>query len=864
MAPLPPLSPLRLLTPSPTPSPDPAPDSLAPLLIGISLSLLSSAMTSLGLTLQAQSLRASACRSCGTCIRCVDTPKTLSALWRRCRWHVGLVLYLLPQVFGSALALVFIPPILLAPLGAAGLVFNLWFSALLLRTEVTAKDGWGTVLIAVGGVVVSTFTAGIGEDEGKGTIDDLIRLFTSPHAIIYFTLQTLLILTLALTIALIHRAPTPTPSSLPTTTTPTPTRTPPRARPLPITPTESTPLLATSADSERTLAEASGVPTGDACTKASGRGCACDVCCASSEGEEGTGEEEMTGRRWGAPVAWAAERCRSAWASTERRTVVGMLYAAVGGMGASDSLTVARGGIEVLLLSFTEPSSTGQVVFSCVIIALLLITMVVQLYSLNKALAHASPLLAVPLFYTFFTVFALFNSLLGLNEAHLLSRPALLLTTLGVAVIVAGVWLLSSAQRQPTDSPVPTSSDPARNPAVDPSDPTDPVAVAAATDPAAPSTPHQHLSSYCSFENLCIEDDADGPTAPGGDGTHRRGGTTTRAKWAWEAGWAETPGVDTTPRPPVSTRRVLGPPPTPTTPPTASLPSLGDDDARGRAPPHATPELRKRPSILKAVASQPHLPRLEDAETPASEGAAPGLLWRLQAAWKTLVHAGGAAPRSASSSPVRAPYHHFRNGSLGGIGGGAGVAVGRVGKEEAGEDAGVTTEESPVVGTPGRGGGWRPASVAAKAARRWAAAAAGEFSALGMARSPVAGAAGPVAAVASPQDVQADPFSSSYVSFGAAAEEAAAAAAVAAAAGGVETPSLVGSPAREPTRATRPWFLLTELVKVSTSGAVVVGKREAGEGREDGAGEAEVGDAEAEWLLEAAEVVVASATVASA
>ena len=46
-------------------------------------------------------------------------------------WYFGLFLYLSSEMFGSLAALAFLSPILVAPLGSLGLVFNIYFSYLL-------------------------------------------------------------------------------------------------------------------------------------------------------------------------------------------------------------------------------------------------------------------------------------------------------------------------------------------------------------------------------------------------------------------------------------------------------------------------------------------------------------------------------------------------------------------------------------------------------------------------------------------------------------------------------------------------------------------------------------------------------------
>ena len=78
-------------------------------------------------------------------------------LWFKSQWYFGFILYLFCQGFGSIFALAFISPVLLAPLGSSGLIFNIIFSYVFSGTHITKYDWIGTVLIVVGCAVISTF-----------------------------------------------------------------------------------------------------------------------------------------------------------------------------------------------------------------------------------------------------------------------------------------------------------------------------------------------------------------------------------------------------------------------------------------------------------------------------------------------------------------------------------------------------------------------------------------------------------------------------------------------------------------------------------------------------------------------------------
>ncbi|KAI8911620.1 hypothetical protein EDD86DRAFT_245889 [Gorgonomyces haynaldii] len=105
-------------------------------------------------------------------------------LWLKSQWTIGFLLYFFSQMFGSVIALSFISPMLLAPLGSIGLVFNIFFSWLLLGTRITRFDWFGTAMIVL----------------GCKTIEDLLELFARPAFIVYFSIQIgLIVLLLFLT-----------------------------------------------------------------------------------------------------------------------------------------------------------------------------------------------------------------------------------------------------------------------------------------------------------------------------------------------------------------------------------------------------------------------------------------------------------------------------------------------------------------------------------------------------------------------------------------------------------------------------------------------------------------------------------------
>ncbi|KAJ3299712.1 hypothetical protein HDU76_006244 [Blyttiomyces sp. JEL0837] len=128
----------------------------------------------------------------------------------------------------------------------------------------------------------------------------------------------------------------------------------------------------------------------------------------------------------------------------------GMIYAAVGGIASSETLLLAKSGIEMIIVSVVENRNQFRGFFPILILALLVTTVVLQLFCLNQgivwtALENASPLVAIPLFYTLFTVLSLSNTVIYFDQLKDFSATKLTLICLGIGVIVSGVWILSAS-----------------------------------------------------------------------------------------------------------------------------------------------------------------------------------------------------------------------------------------------------------------------------------------------------------------------------------------------------------------------------------------------------------------------------------
>ncbi|KND00970.1 uncharacterized protein SPPG_04069 [Spizellomyces punctatus DAOM BR117] len=308
----------------------------------------------------------------------LDSYKTSKSSWKLSRyntdtwreflnkwqWYMGFSMYLICQLFGSVVALGFVSPVILAPLGSASLIFNVIFSRVFLGTRITASDWLGTLLVVVGCAIVSTFGSGVPEE--RQTIDDLIRLFRRPTFIVYFTIQGVLVLITFLLIKYLEYGLGALKFFVAI-----------RRR----SASETTPLLYRS-HSQSDIAKVKG--------------------------------------------DW-----------------LGALYGMLGGTVASETLLLTKSGVELLIVSIFQTDNQFRGAFSFCLLAVLCFTVFLQLYSLNRGMHYSLPTMIIPIFYTFYTVLSLFNTLVYLDQFDDYKGPDLVCIAIGVIGIITGVWLLA-------------------------------------------------------------------------------------------------------------------------------------------------------------------------------------------------------------------------------------------------------------------------------------------------------------------------------------------------------------------------------------------------------------------------------------
>ncbi|WWD15965.1 hypothetical protein CI109_100389 [Kwoniella shandongensis] len=330
--------------------------------------------------------------------------------WMRILWLAGMGTYIASQVFGSPLALRYLRPDWVAPLGSSSLVFNFLFARWLVGTPVTPTDIRGTAVIIVGVILIIVFSS---INHGLIQSLDITRLnslWTRGSWIAYFIFIILFtsfvyLLSNLLAAFLASRAsfsPLPSPSlELPTSRPKSPNAI--------------------------------------------------------------KGFFQKIGRGQKKIESIALRRMESMFQRTDDARLIwlqGIGWAVTGGSLAGLCLVFTKAVVKLFGLAghpFVHPS--GLISLLSVII-----TAVLQIVCLNRALECADTVVVVPLFYAGYTVFGFVNSLIFYNEAGQYERWVLIAVFLSIAVLISGVVLLSlksSAKTAP--DPYTVSAQPSRS-----------------------------------------------------------------------------------------------------------------------------------------------------------------------------------------------------------------------------------------------------------------------------------------------------------------------------------------------------------------------------------------------------------------
>ncbi|GAA5958471.1 hypothetical protein JCM3765_007888 [Sporobolomyces pararoseus] len=427
---------------------------------GITVGLLASLVQSFGLTIQRLSHVANE-----------KLPQSERKRdWQRPLWLGGFAIFILSNVFGTLFQIGALPIVVLGPLGAVSLLWNAAFAKLVLGDEFTVHLVVGTVLIAGGAVLIGIF--GVVPEETH-TLPELVRLYRRPAFIVWVSLLAFFLIVILfiahiaewrLSRYISRHQPTTylctppvsprrggggirksrrwsAPSKSSSIDLPTSNETPHLSSITSRESTESSPLLPSKlsrptptgfrlsfaenevdADSNNLYSPApSIVGGGSRPIRRHDRGINAD-------------EEEDADEEQAKAIVCKTERTRI-W--------VGAAYGATSGTLSGLCLLFTKTGIELLIMSIVGKSNQFGHFEAWLIVIVLLVCELFQLAYLNRALRLVGPTLVCPLAFCFYNTCSIISGLIYYDQWDELSDLKICLVTLGIAILLGGVWIVS-------------------------------------------------------------------------------------------------------------------------------------------------------------------------------------------------------------------------------------------------------------------------------------------------------------------------------------------------------------------------------------------------------------------------------------
>ncbi|WVO22008.1 uncharacterized protein IAS62_003328 [Cryptococcus decagattii] len=320
--------------------------------------------------------------------------------YMRLLWLSGMGMYIASQVFGSPLALRYLRPDWVAPLGSSSLVFNFLFAYWLVGTPVTTSDIRGTAVIILGVILIIVFSSINHGLQQSLSIERLNSLWSRPAWLAYF-IMVVLFTASAYIVSLLLRS-----------------------------------LLSSRASFSPLASPSLELPTSRS----------------SSPNPLVKSYKKLTGI-WGKFERFAVGKLEVVFQRTDDAKVTwlqGIGWAVAGGSLAGLCLVFTKAVVKIMWLPghpLVHPSAL-------ISLLLVILTAVLQIVCLNRAIVCADTVVVVPLFYAGYTVFGFVNSLVFYDEIKQYARWVLIVVFLSIAVLISGVVLLS------LKSSANTSSDP--------------------------------------------------------------------------------------------------------------------------------------------------------------------------------------------------------------------------------------------------------------------------------------------------------------------------------------------------------------------------------------------------------------------
>ncbi|WWC89144.1 uncharacterized protein L201_004062 [Kwoniella dendrophila CBS 6074] len=410
--------------------------------VAILVGLVSSFVQSLGLTIQRKS------HLIESSLPLEQRKKPL----KRPLWLLGFGIYIISNIFSTIFQLDSLPIVILAPLGAISLVYN----AILARLMLGDKFGkiWliGTFLISLGAVLIAIF--GVVKEEHHN-LNEILKLFKRNSFIAFFTIISFLTASVIIISHIIsyqvHRQvskiqlPSDSGRSTPISIVPSN-----YASPHPTSP--AIPFKSRSTGNNQNMQRINSISSVDQ-PLISNPG----VGIFNIDDNDGKKSRQKKHNLSSLEISSSSENqianSNDGLDEKQKRRLFlcGLGFACASGTLSGMCLVLAKAAVELLVLTlnyFTTGKGENEfkkiqtwfLVFGLIICAIL------QLVYLNYSLTFASPAIIAPLAFCFFNLSSIFDGLVFYDQFSRLSTLQITFVSLGVAILLLGVWVVSAVQ----------------------------------------------------------------------------------------------------------------------------------------------------------------------------------------------------------------------------------------------------------------------------------------------------------------------------------------------------------------------------------------------------------------------------------
>ncbi|PKI84628.1 hypothetical protein MVES_001564 [Malassezia vespertilionis] len=359
--------------------------------------------------------------------------------WQRPLWIAGFVVFLAANISGTIFQIGTLPVVILAPLGAVSLLYNALLARVLLNDFMSQHMVLGSSMIAVGAVMIGYFG---NVPEQSHSLADLLALYKRPPFVAFAMLYTLVFVSM-LTMAHLTEWQLLWQPTQPARKT----RVPPKYRwrnytqhlwsspslaPVEEVSENSSGVMSPVLDEERARLVDSLTLDTEVAKRAHGT-----LACPS------------TSKYGSIPLARAPqpapeERICALELPVNRPTVLALAvaYSATSGSLSGMCLLLAKSGVGLLVLTMQGDNQFNNPM-SWILIAVLAIAAFLQLWYLNRSLRLADPVLVCPLAFCFYNISSITLGLVYFDEFSFLGWLDIAFVTLGTALLLWGVWVIS-------------------------------------------------------------------------------------------------------------------------------------------------------------------------------------------------------------------------------------------------------------------------------------------------------------------------------------------------------------------------------------------------------------------------------------